>query len=91
MEVVLVATVADRVKQVIVEQLGIDEGDVSLESSFTEDLDADSLDMVELVMALEEEFSSSGIEIEIPDEEAEKILTVQNAVLFLNSLGIEDE
>ena len=65
------ATVADRVKQVIVEQLGIDEGDVSLESSFTEDLDADSLDMVELVMALEEEFSSSGIEIEIPDEEAE--------------------
>ena len=51
------ATVADRVKQVIVEQLGIDEGDVSLESSFTEDLDADSLDMVELVMALEEEFS----------------------------------
>ena len=85
------ATVVDRVKQVIVEQLGIDEGDVSLESSFTEDLDADSLDMVELVMALEEEFSSSGIEIEIPDEEAEKILTVQNAVSFLNSLGIEDE
>ena len=61
------ATVADRVKQVIVDQLGIDEGDVSLDSSFTEDLDADSLDMVELVMGLEEEFSSSGIEIEIPE------------------------
>ena len=85
------ATVADRVKQIIVDQLGIDEGDVSLESSFTEDLDADSLDMVELVMGLEEEFSSSGIEIEIPDEEAEKIIVVQDVVSFLTSLGIEDE
>ncbi len=84
-------TVADRVKQIIVDQLGIDEGDVSLESSFTEDLDADSLDMVELVMGLEEEFSSSGIEIEIPDEEAEKIIVVQDVVSFLTSLGIEDE
>jgi acyl carrier protein len=86
-----VTTVADRVKQIIVDQLGIDEGDVSLESSFTEDLDADSLDMVELVMGLEEEFSSSGIEIEIPDEEAEKIIVVQDVVSFLTSLGIEDE
>tara|TARA_B100001245_G_C22610110_1_gene301589 strand:+ start:78 stop:338 length:261 start_codon:yes stop_codon:yes gene_type:complete len=86
-----VATVADRVKQVIVDQLGIDEGDVSLDSSFTEDLDADSLDMVELVMGLEEEFSSSGIEIEIPDEEAEKIITVKDVISFLTSLGIKDE
>ena len=85
------ATVADRVIQVIVDQLGIDEGDVSLDSSFTEDLDADSLDMVELVMGLEEEFSSSGIEIEIPDEEAEKIITVKDVISFLTSLGIEDE
>ncbi len=85
------ATVADRVKQVIVDQLGIDEGDVSLDSSFTEDLDADSLDMVELVMGLEEEFSSSGIEIEIPDEEAEKIITVKDVISFLTSLGIKDE
>ena len=85
------ATVADRVIQVIVDQLGIDEGDVSLKSSFTEDLDADSLDMVELVMGLEEEFSSSGIEIEIPDEEAEKIITVKDVISFLTSLGIKDE
>ena len=84
------ATVADRVKGVIVEQLGIEEDEINLNSSFTEDLNADSLDMVELVMAFEEEFSSSDSEIEIPDEEAEKILTVQDAVSFLNKMGVED-
>jgi acyl carrier protein len=88
--VVTVATVADRVKGVIVEQLGIEEDEINLNSSFTEDLNADSLDMVELVMAFEEEFSSSDSEIEIPDEEAEKILTVQDAVSFLNKMGVED-
>lgn len=87
---VTVATVADRVKGVIVEQLGIEEDEINLNSSFTEDLNADSLDMVELVMAFEEEFSSSDSEIEIPDEEAEKILTVQDAVSFLNKMGVED-
>jgi len=85
-----VATVADRVKGVIVEQLGIEEDEINLNSSFTEDLNADSLDMVELVMAFEEEFSSSDSEVEIPDEEAEKILTVQDAVSFLNKMGVED-
>lgn len=84
------ATVADRVKGVIVEQLGIEEDEINLNSSFTEDLNADSLDMVELVMAFEEEFSSSDSEVEIPDEEAEKILTVQDAVSFLNKMGVED-
>jgi|TARA_B110000263_G_C14967213_1_gene355337 acyl carrier protein len=88
--VVTVATVADRVKGVIVEQLGIEEDEINLNSSFTEDLNADSLDMVELVMAFEEEFSSSDSEVEIPDEEAEKILTVQDAVSFLNKMGVED-
>lgn len=87
---VTVATVADRVKGVIVEQLGIEEDEINLNSSFTEDLNADSLDMVELVMAFEEEFSSSDSEVEIPDEEAEKILTVQDAVSFLNKMGVED-
>jgi acyl carrier protein len=66
--------VEDRVKKIIVEQLGVEEDDVTPEASFVEDLGADSLDTVELVMAFEEEF-----DIEIPDEEAEKILTVGRA------------
>ena len=69
-----------RVKKIIVEQLGSDEADVSLESSFIEDLGADSLDIVELIMALEEEF-----DIEIPDSEAEKITSVNDAVEFIKS------
>ena len=70
--------VEDRVKQIIVDQLGVDSGDVTPASSFVDDLGADSLDRVELVMALEETFG-----IEIPDEEAEKIATVQDAVDYI--------
>ncbi|MCP5277012.1 MAG: acyl carrier protein [Pseudomonadota bacterium] len=69
-----------RVKKIVAEQLGANEADVKLESSFVDDLGADSLDTVELVMALEEEF-----ECEIPDEEAEKITTVQQAVDYVNA------
>jgi acyl carrier protein len=69
-----------RVKSVVVEQLGVEESEVSSTSSFIDDLGADSLDTVELVMALEEEFGT-----EIPDEEAEKITTVQLAVDYINS------
>ncbi|HYP68068.1 MAG TPA: acyl carrier protein [Thiobacillaceae bacterium] len=69
-----------RVKKIVAEQLGVNEGDVKVESSFVDDLGADSLDTVELVMALEEEF-----ECEIPDEEAEKITTVQQAIDYVNS------
>ena len=69
------ATVDERVKKIIAEQLGVEEDEVVPEASFVEDLGADSLDTVELVMALEEEF-----EIEIPDEDAEKILTVGKAL-----------
>lgn len=68
----------DKIKAIIVEQLGVDEADVKVEASFVDDLGADSLDIVELVMALEEEFS-----LEIPDEEAEKIRTVGDAVKFI--------
>ena len=69
-----------RVKAIVVEQLGVDESEVTNESSFIEDLGADSLDTVELVMALEEEFGT-----EIPDEEAEKITTVQAAIDYINA------
>ncbi len=74
------STVAERVKKIVVEQLGVKEEEVNNESSFVDDLGADSLDTVELVMALEEEF-----ECEIPDEEAEKITTVQQAVDYINA------
>ena len=72
--------VADRVKKIIVDQLGVDEEEVTADASFVDDLGADSLDTVELVMALEEEF-----ETEIPDEEAEKITTVQQAIDFVKA------
>ncbi len=70
--------VEERIKKIIAEQLGVEEDDVVPEAKFVEDLGADSLDTVELVMALEEEF-----EIEIPDEDAEKIQTVSSAVDFI--------
>jgi len=72
------ASVEERVKQIIVEQLGVDEGEVTPTASFVDDLGADSLDTVELVMALEEAFG-----IEIPDEDAEKIATVQDAINYI--------
>jgi acyl carrier protein len=76
----LMASVDERVKQIIVEQLGVDEGEVTANASFVDDLGADSLDTVELVMAFEEAF-----EIEIPDEDAEKIRTVKDAVDYINA------
>jgi len=74
------SAVLERVKKVVVEQLSVDENEVTAEASFTSDLGADSLDTVELVMAFEEEFG-----IEIPDEEAEKIVTVKDAVSYIES------
>lgn len=74
------STVEERVKKIVVEQLGIKEDEARNEASFVEDLGADSLDTVELVMALEEEF-----ETEIPDEEAEKITTIQEAIDYIQS------
>jgi len=86
-----VATILERVKKIVVDQLGVDNSDVVPSASFIDDLGADSLDLVELVMSLEEEFSDSTRKIEIPDEDAEKILTVQNAVDYIIDLGITDE
>ena len=73
-------SIDSRVMQIVSEQLGVNAQDVTMTSSFVDDLGADSLDTVELVMALEEEFN-----VEIPDEEAEKITTIQQAVDFINS------
>ena len=85
-----VATVFERLKKITVEQLGGDEGEVVPSASFVDDLGADSLDLVELIMALEEEFSNPTQKVEIPDEDAEKIITVQDAVDYIKDLGIED-
>jgi acyl carrier protein len=79
-------TIEERVKKIIAEQLGVNEGEIANESSFVDDLGADSLDTVELVMALEEEFGT-----EIPDEEAEKITTVQQAVDYIQAHNKEPQ
>ena len=85
------ATVFERIKAIAVEQLGIDESEVVPTASFVEDLGADSLDLVELIMSLEEEFSSDAQKVEIPDEAAEKIVTVQDAIDYLQELGVKDK
>jgi acyl carrier protein len=87
-----VATVFERVRKVIAQQLGVDEEQITPQTSFVEDLNADSLDLVELIMALEEEFSQEGKSFEISDEDAEKIVTVQDAVNYIIEHRIaEDE
>jgi acyl carrier protein len=83
-------TVFDRVKKIVVDQLGVDEEEVVPSANFVDDLGADSLDLVELVMSLEEEFSKEGQKVEIPDEDAEKIATVQDAVDYIHDRGVKD-
>lgn len=85
------ATVFERVRKIVVEQLGVDESEVVSGASFVDDLNADSLDLVELIMAMEEQFSDGQRKIEISDEDAEKIVTVRDAVDYIKDLGIEDE
>ncbi len=85
------ATVFERVRKIIVDQLGVEEDEVTATASFVDDLNADSLDLVELIMSMEEEFSSDNRQIEISDEDAEKIATVQDAVDYIKDHGIEDE
>lgn len=84
-------TIFEKLKEIIVEQLGVDESDVTPEVSFTEDLNADSLDLIELITAVEEEFSTPTNKLEIPDEDAENMKTVQNAIDYLRDHGIKDE
>lgn len=84
-------TIFERLKRIVVEQLDVDEKDVLPSASFVDDLGADSLDLVELIMSIEEEFSSPSQKIEIPDEDAEKIVTIQDAVDYLKDLGVKDE
>jgi acyl carrier protein len=84
-------TVFERIKKIVVEQLGVEEGEVVPSASFVDDLGADSLDLVELIMALEEEFGSPDNKVEIPDEDAEKIVTVQDAIDYIHERGIKDK
>ena len=84
------ASIFERVKAIVVEQLGVEGADVVPAASFVEDLGADSLDLVELIMSLEEAFTDSSRKIEIPDEDAEKILTIQDVVDYLKELGVAD-
>lgn len=84
-------TVFERVKTIVVEQLGVEEDEVVLEASFIEGLGADSLDLVELIMTMEEEFTTDDSTMTISDEEAETIVCVQDAVNFLKDHGVEDD
>ncbi len=85
------ATVLERVQALVADKLAVELEEVELDSSFTEDLNADSLDLVELIMAFEEEFSTDGDQLEISDEQAEQITTVREALDFLKEQGIEDD
>ena len=85
------ATIFERLKKIAVEQLAVEDEEVVPSASFVDDLGADSLDLIEMVMAIEEEFSNPDRKVEMPDEDAEKMVTVQDAIDYLKDLGIEDE
>jgi len=82
--------ILDRVRIIVADNLGVDDADVEETSSFVENLNADSLDLVELVMAFEEEFSTEDNPVEISDDEAGKILTVRDVVNYLKNHGVQD-
>ncbi len=85
------ASVFERMKKIVIDQLGVEEEQVVPSASFVDDLNADSLDLVELIMAMEEGFSNDSTEIRIPDEDAEGMKTVQDAIDYMKERGIEDE
>lgn len=84
------ATVLERVREIAADKLSVEADEVKPDSSFTEDLNADSLDVVELIMAIEEEFGSDDTPLEISDEDAENIKTVNDAVEYIKGRGISD-
>ena len=84
------ATIEERLYEIIAESLSVSVDDIKPDSSLIDDLDADSLDVVEMIMAMESEFSSDGNDLEISDEEAESIITVADALKFLDEKGISD-
>ena len=84
------ATIEERLYEIIAESLSVNTEDIKSDSSFIDDLDADSLDVVEMIMAMESEFSSDDNDLEISDEEAENIVTVADALAFLDKKGITD-
>lgn len=83
-------TVYERVKSIVVDKLGVEDGEVNESSSFVDNLNADSLDLVELIMAFEEEFSTAEKAVEISDEEAGNIATINDAVNYLKEQGVQD-
>lgn len=85
------ATVIERVRSIVVDKLGVEEADMEETSSFVDDLNADSLDLVELIMAFEEEFSTDDNQVEISDDDAANIQTVGDAVTYLVEHGVSDE
>jgi len=85
-----VATVLERVQKIVAERLGVEESAVVPGASFTEDLGADSLDLVDLILAFQDEFSTDDIPIEISDEDAETLMKVQDAITYLTNKGVAD-
>ena len=85
------STIFERIKRIVVEQLGVDDKEVVPSDNFVDDLGADSLDLVELIMSLEEEFSNPSRKVEIPDEDAQKIVTIQDVIDYLKDLGVKDD
>ena len=84
------ATVLERVQKIVAERLGKDESEVTPEASFTEDLEADSLDLVDLILAFQDEFSTEDNPVEISDEDAETLVRVQDAITYLTNRGVTD-
>ena len=85
------ATIFERLQTILVEQLGVEEKDVVPSATLADDLGADSLDLVELIMTVEEEFSSPSQKVAVPDEDAAKLTTVQGVIDYLKDLGVDDK
>ena len=85
------ATVYERLKKIQVKKLGVKEEEITPSTNLADDLGADSLDLVEFIMDIEDEFSNGSVKVDIPDKDAEKILTVQDAINYLKDLGSKDD